>query len=120
MASRRAAFAPLSVLRTSVDFDFSSDSSSLQAGQRLAKPGLPGFNSNSSPQTAQTLMGNAMLFITEKNWKHVADRSLRRYLYEHVTPWTSLNYDLSNSVQDGFDQAPSIPAQSYNRDLPAT
>jgi hypothetical protein len=26
----------------------------------LAKPGLPGFNSNSSPQTTQVLMGNAI------------------------------------------------------------
>src|SRR5580693_5944441 len=33
---------------------------SLHAGQRLAKPGLPGFSSNSSEQTAQTLMGYAM------------------------------------------------------------
>jgi hypothetical protein len=32
----------------------------LQAGQRLAKPGLSGFSSNSSEQTAQTLMGKAM------------------------------------------------------------
>jgi hypothetical protein len=60
MASRRAAFAPLSVFRTSVDFDFGSDSSSLHAGQRLAKPGFPGFNSNSSEHTAQTLIGNPM------------------------------------------------------------
>jgi hypothetical protein len=32
----------------------------LQAGQRLAKPGLSGFSSNSSEQRAQTLMGKAI------------------------------------------------------------
>src|SRR5580698_5349343 len=63
MASRRAAFAPLSVFRTSVDFDFVSDSSSLHAGHRLANPGFPGFNSNSSEQTAQTLIGNPMQIL---------------------------------------------------------
>jgi len=35
----------------------------LQSGQRLAKPGLSGFNSNSSEQMAQTLMGKGMAFI---------------------------------------------------------
>jgi hypothetical protein len=29
----------------------------------LAKPGLSGFSSNSSEQTAQTLIGNAMMFL---------------------------------------------------------
>jgi len=29
-------------------------------GQRLAKPGLPGRSSNSSPQTTQVLIGNAI------------------------------------------------------------
>ena len=38
----------------------SADSGSLHAGQRLAKPGLPGLSSNSSEQTTQTLMGNAI------------------------------------------------------------
>ena len=37
-----------------------SDSVVLHSGQRLAKPGLSGFNSNSSPQTVQVLMGNAI------------------------------------------------------------
>jgi hypothetical protein len=32
-------------------------SGSLHAGQRLAKPGLSGFSSNSFEQTAQILMG---------------------------------------------------------------
>jgi hypothetical protein len=35
-------------------------SGSLHAGQRLAKPGLPGLNSNSSEQTTQTFIGNAI------------------------------------------------------------
>jgi hypothetical protein len=29
----------------------------------LAKPGLSGFSSNSSEQTAQTLTGNGILFL---------------------------------------------------------
>jgi hypothetical protein len=36
-------------------------SGSLHAGQRLAKPGLSGFSSNSSLQTEHTLIGNAIL-----------------------------------------------------------
>jgi len=59
MASRRAALAYLS------DFSGSPDvwplvSSSLQSGQRLANPGLPGLSSNSSPQTTQVLIGYCM------------------------------------------------------------
>ena len=61
MAWRRASLASLSTLRWSgsvVDFDFgSAESSWLHDGQRLAKPGLPGFNSNSSPQATQVLIG---------------------------------------------------------------
>lgn len=41
-------------------------SGSLQTGQRLAKPGLSGFNSNSSPQTAQIFMGNGMIFMLNR------------------------------------------------------
>ena len=40
-----------------------STSGSLHAGHRLANPGFPGFNSNSSEQTTQTLIGNAILAI---------------------------------------------------------
>ena len=40
-----------------------SASGALQAGQRLAKPGLPGFSSNSSEQTAHTLMGKAISIL---------------------------------------------------------
>lgn len=62
MASRRAALAPLSDFHPSGDFGpAAAESSSLHSGQRLAKPGLPGFSSNSSPQTAQTLIGYAIL-----------------------------------------------------------
>src|SRR5690242_7260379 len=61
IASRRAAFAPLSVFHPSPAFEpDSAASSSLHDGHRLAKPGFPGFNSNSSPQTAQTLIGNVI------------------------------------------------------------
>jgi len=56
MASRRAALALLSDFSGSEDF-WLVDSSPLQSGQRLANPGLPGLSSNSSPQTAQVLMG---------------------------------------------------------------
>jgi hypothetical protein len=35
-------------------------SGELQAGQRLAKPGLSGFNSNSSAQTVQIFVGKAI------------------------------------------------------------
>ena len=55
MASRLAASAALSDFRGSGEFW--EDSSSLQSGQRLAKPGLPGLSSNSSPHTTQVLMG---------------------------------------------------------------
>ena len=64
MAARRASLASDRDLRSSALMGRlvpgSADSGSLQAGQRLAKPGLPGFNSNSSEHTAQTLMGNAI------------------------------------------------------------
>ena len=67
MAWRRASFASLAVLRSSAvmwvfpgpvnsdEFD-----SSVHWGQRLAKPGLSGFSSNSSLQMAQTLMGKGI------------------------------------------------------------
>src|SRR5579872_602554 len=59
MASRRAAlssrFASFPPLADSV-----ADSSSLQSGQRLAKPGFPGLSSNSSPHFTQILIGKAM------------------------------------------------------------
>ena len=60
MASRRAAFAPLSAFHPSALVAASAESSSLQEGQRLAKPGLPGLSSNSSPQTTQVLIGCAI------------------------------------------------------------
>src|SRR3954464_14507196 len=69
MASRRAAFAPLSDFNGSAGFDAApAESSSLHSGQRLAKPGFPGFSSNSSPQTTQTLIGYAMVVIRVKDF----------------------------------------------------
>jgi len=62
MASRRAALALLSVFSGSEDF-WPEDSSSLHSGQRFANPGLPGFSSNSSPQTTQVLIGYGMFFM---------------------------------------------------------
>ena len=62
MAWRRASLASLSALRSSALrlrlVAGSVDAGSLQLGQRLANPGLSGFNSNSSEQMTQTLMGN--------------------------------------------------------------
>ena len=69
MACRLAALASVTVLRSSASirrFAVGSVdaalpvSSLLHCGQRFAKPGLSGFNSNSSSQTMQTLMGKAM------------------------------------------------------------
>lgn len=54
-------------------------SGSLHAGQRLAKPGLPGRNSNSSEQITQTFIGNAIgspFRVISANDK----RSRRRFL----------------------------------------
>src|SRR6267154_3941101 len=62
MALRRASLASVRLLRSSASMVFflleASRSDSLQAGQRLAKPGLSGFSSNSSEQTAHTRIGN--------------------------------------------------------------
>lgn len=64
MARLRASFASFMLLRSSASMLCflmgSAGFGSLQPGQRLAKPGLSGFSSNSSEQTAQTLIGNAM------------------------------------------------------------
>ena len=64
IASRRAAFALLSVFRGSAAlgrlFAASSAWASVHSGQWLAKPGLSGLSSNSSEQIAQTLMGKAI------------------------------------------------------------
>ena len=64
MASRRASLASLSILRCVASlrgpFPDSAGSSTLHSGQRLAKPGLPGFSSNSSEQTTQVLTGKAI------------------------------------------------------------
>jgi len=61
MAFLRSSLASAAALRSSAlmrDFSTGLDASaSLHSGQRLAKPGLSGFSSNSSPQTAQTRMG---------------------------------------------------------------
>lgn len=49
-------------------------SSSLHDGQRLANPGLPGFNSNSSEQTTQTLIGKATGISVNGPLNIIADR----------------------------------------------
>jgi hypothetical protein len=65
IAARRAAFASREGLSTSPLAlpTGPSASGSLHWGQRLAKPGLSGFSSNSSSHTTQTLIGNAICSI---------------------------------------------------------
>lgn len=60
MAVRRAALSSLSPCALPAEFLDCFVSSALQSGQRFAKPGLSGLSSNSSPQTLQTLIGNAI------------------------------------------------------------
>jgi hypothetical protein len=70
MACRLAAFASLSFLRSSASMGRlvmgSTDSSALHSGQRLAKPGLSGFSSNSSEQMAQTLIGKGIISMIKR------------------------------------------------------
>src|SRR5271156_2727481 len=65
MACLLAAFASLSFFRSSASMwrlvTGSVDSSALHSGQRLAKPGLSGFSSNSSEQMAQILIGKGII-----------------------------------------------------------
>jgi hypothetical protein len=68
IAWRRASFASFAALRSSAVMrplvvgavDSGVFDSSVHWGQRLAKPGLSGFNSNSSLQMAQILMGKGI------------------------------------------------------------
>jgi hypothetical protein len=61
MAFRRSAFAsPMRSKGSVLGSEPSVTSGSLQAGQRLAKPGLSGFSSNSSEQITQILIGNGI------------------------------------------------------------
>jgi hypothetical protein len=86
MAWRRASLASFAVLRSSavmwrlVAASVDSgvvDSSVLHWGQRLAKPGLSGFSSNSSWQTAQTLMGKGITGSgTSTSWVGLAYKGL--------------------------------------------
>ena len=71
MACRRASFASLAVLRSSASMRCCAvgtvGSGALHSGQRLAKPGLSGFSSNSSEQTVQILMGKAIPLIIRRS-----------------------------------------------------
>jgi hypothetical protein len=64
MARLRASFVSFTVLRSSASMlrlaEGETAFSTLQAGQRLAKPGLSGLSSNSSEQTAQIRRGKAI------------------------------------------------------------
>ena len=64
MAWRRASLASTALRRSSASIVClvagPASSGVLQAGQRLAKPGLPGLSSNSSEQMAQTLTGKGI------------------------------------------------------------
>src|SRR5580704_9205027 len=71
MASRRAWLASRSFLNWAPlpRVDAGSDASlALHSGHWLAKPGLPGFSSNSSPQRLQVLMGNATASLPGDNY----------------------------------------------------
>jgi len=67
MAARRASFASVWLLRSKVSSGLLmvgwTASGSLQDGQRLAKPGLSGFSSNSSEQMAQVLTGKGIAYL---------------------------------------------------------
>lgn len=66
MACRRASLASFADVRSSAVMlclvleSAASADSSVHWGQRLAKPGLSGFSSNSSLQMTQTLMGKGI------------------------------------------------------------
>jgi hypothetical protein len=53
----------------------------LHSGQRLANPGLSGFSSNSSPQTAQILVGYDIVTILAKRMSGSVLRLRRRLMY---------------------------------------
>jgi hypothetical protein len=82
MARLRASLASFNVLRSSASMvrlaAGESAPSLLQAGQRLAKPGLSGFSSNSSEQTAQIRTGKAirLIFYKERELRGVAFETL--------------------------------------------
>lgn len=64
MTRRRSALASRSLAKPAAGLEAEAEpSGSLQAGQRLAKPGLSGFSSNSSPQTAQVRIGKGDIFV---------------------------------------------------------
>jgi hypothetical protein len=64
IAARLAAFASRELFNSSASIrpllTGSSAAGTLQFGQRFAKPGLSGFNSNSSSHTAQILIGKGI------------------------------------------------------------
>jgi hypothetical protein len=88
MARRRASFTSLEVSRSSASIPgldlLPVSSGSLHAGQWVANPGLPGFNSNSSPQTAQMRIGNAItptFYNRRSTWCIMAD-----HRHQHLCP----------------------------------
>jgi len=93
MASRRAAF--ISLLTASLSRAVAADSGSLQSGQRLAKPGLSGFNSNSSPQTTQVLIGKAIQQI------------LYRQFFLHPAT-VGLDFGLAGKIENQFFEDESL------------
>jgi len=92
MACLLAAFASLSFLRSSASMwrfvTGSVDSSVLHSGQRLAKPGLSGFSSNSSEQMAQTLIGKGIIPMIKRPRFYCALRGRRslRDVYTGFAP----------------------------------
>jgi len=84
MARLRASFASFNVLRSSASMlrlaAGESAPSALQAGQRLAKPGLSGLSSNSSEQTAHIRTGKAirLTFYKERELRGGGGFQVRR------------------------------------------
>src|ERR1700691_5780520 len=86
MALRRGSVKPLSALPAIDEAapEPSAASGALHSGQRLAKPGLFGRSSNSSPQTAQVLIGNAIDSMITRLPKQVCPhcgKRMQRHLY---------------------------------------
>src|ERR1700682_6068938 len=94
MALLRASLASLVVLRSSASMvrlaEGEAAFSTLQAGQRLAKPGLSGLSSNSSEQTAQIRRGKAIPLTFYK-----ACEPPGAALFEGVSAWAFETYRLA-------------------------
>src|SRR5579872_139766 len=110
IALRRAALSSVSPLAR-LELGLSDSSGSLHAGQRLAKPGLPGFSSNSSPQTAQVRIGNGM----EIFYPDLACRSTLSRLEENATePGVCLSHPTETRCQARTPDMPQTTSPTWS------